>query len=92
MLIRLVQFYSDYFTDDTKKDRYLPLRSSVCVSILFNMYSRFLNDSDIVPFEKISFSLKKNIVSRVFNYHENPVMKRRAAIAAYCLMLITSYE
>jgi len=86
----LIQFYCNYFTDESKNG-YKLLCSSVCLKVLNELYNKFVREGidaiELLPEEK-----KIKFWHESGKHYEDKETRVRAVKAAYVLTLITSYE
>ncbi len=87
----LIQYYSDYFSDENK-DGYRLLCSSVCVNMLNGLYLAFVRDG-IPRIEDLEDKeLKTKFWDKAKEYQQEHPERVKAYKAAYVLSLITSTE
>lgn len=86
----LLQYYHDYFSDETK-DGYRLLCSSVCVNMLNGIYLAFMKEG-IEPLEDLSQDKKEKFWEQAIKYYPDTETRIRAAKAGYVLSLITATE
>ena len=84
----LIDFYLKYF-QDSSHDRYLLLKSSVCLSVCNMLYELFVREGDIVSIEKIP-PKKKEVLWEITKKYQTEKEKRFvAAKALYALEAMT---
>ena len=92
MYTPLIAYYCSYFLDEGNLNKYLLLKSGVCLKILNGLYNQFMAAGDVPQIESIDQELKLRLWEQAKKHQMFPDKRKEAMIAAYVLTLITSIE
>lgn len=91
MFNELIQYYYDYFTSG-KNDGWRLIGSSVCVTILSELYKKFMDNKEAEPIENLLIEQKKKYWDIAGRFYSETALRVKATKAAYVLELITINE
>lgn len=88
MFDNLICWYGEYFTNP-KNDRYRLLKSSVFITMMNELYKRFVANGEIIEIEDIDQAYKEQYWNRACEYYETQNDRIRAAKSIYVIQEIT---
>jgi len=91
MFDNLILWYVEYFNEE-KNDGWRILCGKVNVSVLHELYLKFMKGNEVPPIENLELNKKQKYWDIAGKYYSEKEQRVRATKAAYVLSLITSNE
>jgi len=91
MFDNLILWYVEYFNDE-RNDGWRLMASGVCVSVLHELYKKFIKNNEVPAIEILATDKKQKYWDVSCKYYQDKEQRIKAMKAAYVLALITSTD